>query len=87
MVDEVLDNAYDLVDGVGGGVDVHGVLGGNERCDLTAAVELVALLEGIEGLIDLGLKLLGSKRLGVVLVALQYAATGALARVGGKEDI
>ena len=49
----------DLIDGVGGGVDVHGVLGGHERCDLAAAVELIALLEGAEGLVDLGLKLLG----------------------------
>lgn len=38
-------------------------------------------------LVDLGLELLGSKRLGVVLVTLQHAAAGALARVGGQEDL
>ena len=65
---------------------MHGVLGRHERCDLAAAVELIALLEGIEGLVDLGLKLLGGERLGVVLVALQHAATGTFARVGGQED-
>ena len=74
LVDEVLDNADDLVDGMGGGVNVHGVLGGHERRDLAAAVKLVALLKGVESLVDLGLELLGSKRLGVVLVTLQHAA-------------
>ena len=63
------------------------ILGGNERRDLAAAVELIALLEGVEGLVDLGLELLGGKRLGVVLVALQHTATGTLARVGGQEDL
>ena len=58
LVDEVLDYRDDLVDGVGGGVDVYRVLGGHERRDLAAAVELVALLEGVEGLVDLGLELL-----------------------------
>ena len=77
----------DLVDGVGGGVYMHGVLGGHKRRDLAAAVELVALLKGVEGLVDLGLELLAGERLGVVLVALQHAATGALARVSGQEDL
>ena len=72
---------------MGGGVNVHGVLGGHERRDLAAAVKLVALLKGVESLVDLGLELLGSKRLGVVLVTLQHAAAGALARVSGQEDL
>ena len=87
MVDEVFDNADDLIDGVGGGVDVHGVLGWHERRDLAAAVELVALFEGVEGLVDLGLELLGGERLGIVLVTLQHAAAGTLARVGGQKDL
>ncbi len=87
MVDEVLDNADDLIDGVGGGVDVHRVLGGHEWRDLAAAVELVALLEGVERLVDLGLEQLCAERLSVVLVALQHAATGALTRVGGQEHL
>lgn len=62
---------------------MHGVLGGHERGDLAAAVELVALLKGVERLVDLGFELLGRERLGVVLVTLQYAAAGALTRVGG----
>ena len=66
---------------------MYRVLGGNERRDLAAAVELIALLEGVEGLVDLGLKLLFGERLGVVLVALQHTATGTLARVGGQEDL
>ena len=66
---------------------MHGVLGGHERGDLAAAVELVALLKGVEGLVDLGFELLGRERLGVVLVTLQYAAAGALTRVGRQEDL
>ena len=66
---------------------MHGVLGGHERCDLAAAVEFIALLEGVEGLVDLGLELLCAERLGVVLVALQHAAAGALTRVGGQEHL
>ena len=37
---------------------MYRVLGGHERRNLAAAVELVALLEGVEGLVDLGLELL-----------------------------
>ena len=66
---------------------MHGVLGGHERGDLAAAVKLVALLKGVEGLVDLGFELLGRERLSIVLVTLQHAAAGALARVGGQEDL
>ena len=66
---------------------MHGVLGGHERGDLAAAVELVALLKGVEGLVDLGFELLAGERLRIVLVALQHAATGALTRVGGQKDL
>ena len=37
----------DLVYGVCGGVDVHGVLGGHERRHLAAAVELVAMYRAV----------------------------------------
>lgn len=60
---------------------------GTSRGDLAAAVKLVALLKGVEGLVDLGLELRCAERLGVVLVTLQHAAAGALTRVGGQEDL
>lgn len=50
-------------------------------------LSFVALLEGVEGLVDLGFELLGRERLGIVLVTLKHAAAGALTRVGSQEHL